>query len=254
MGWKPGQGVGPKLTRKHKKRVESSTKRLFGPSLPKPNTEMTSSEDDDEDLINNQYRDFLFAPDDIPNFVAKPKENLFGIGYQGLERGNVLGHVNLFGPSEVLNFDRNNAGKAGNKNKKSQKLKITGQAFGVGAYEEDDEDIYQRDDMSRYDFALDANMDDKIEDGDNSANTKNKRKSRWNQDVTENLIPALEGFVLAKESSTLLQKRFDPPDLPQGFQPRGLKKTKSTRFETSSDENLTTTNPTPRQRQLVISR
>ena len=110
MGWKPGQGVGPKLTRKHKKRVESSTKRLFGPSLPaKPSNAESTSSEDDEDMMNNQYRDFLFAPDDVPNFVAKPKENLFGIGYQGLERGNVLGHhINLFGPSEVLNLDRNN--------------------------------------------------------------------------------------------------------------------------------------------------
>ena len=47
-----------------------------------------------------------------------------------------------------MKFD--NADKA----KKGRKLKIVGQAFGVGAYEEDDDDIYQRDDMSRYDFAL----------------------------------------------------------------------------------------------------
>ena len=38
--------------------------------------------------------------------------------------------------------------------KKGRKMKITGQAFGVGAYEEEDEDIYNRDDMSRYDFSL----------------------------------------------------------------------------------------------------
>lgn len=109
--------------------------------------------------------------------------------------------------------------------------------------------------MSRYDFTLDSNMDDQNEDGDSSnTNKATKRKSRWNTDVTENLIPALEGFALAKESSTLLQKRFDPPDIPKGFQPKGLKKTQPTRFETPADENLTTTNPTPRQRQFVISR
>ena len=50
--------------------------------------------------------------------------------------------------SEVLKFD--NADKM----KKGRKMKITGQAFGVGAYEEEDEDIYNRDDMSRYDFSL----------------------------------------------------------------------------------------------------
>lgn len=30
------------------------------------------------------------------------------------------------------------------------------QAFGVGAFEEEDEDIYAKDDMSQYDFALDT--------------------------------------------------------------------------------------------------
>lgn len=36
--------------------------------------------------------------------------------------------------------------------KKSSQLSITGQAFGVGAFEEDDDDIYARDDMTNYDF------------------------------------------------------------------------------------------------------
>lgn len=35
-----------------------------------------------------------------------------------------------------------------------QQLSITGQAFGVGAFEEDDDDIYARDDMTNYDFKL----------------------------------------------------------------------------------------------------
>jgi hypothetical protein len=33
-------------------------------------------------------------------------------------------------------------------------LKISGQAFGVGAFEEDDDDVYARDDMANYDFSL----------------------------------------------------------------------------------------------------
>ena len=108
-----------------------------------------SPDSNDEDAIDEQYKDFLFAPDDIPNFVSKPKENLFGIGYKGLDRSDVLGqgHVNLFG-AEALKFD------SADKMKKGRKMKITGQAFGVGAYEEEDDDIYQRDDMSRYDFSL----------------------------------------------------------------------------------------------------
>ena len=81
MGWKPGQGIGPKLTRSHKKRVTTSTKKMFGPSLPTSKRKIDDSEEEEEDEeMNEKYKDFLFAPDDIPNFVAKPKQNLFGIG------------------------------------------------------------------------------------------------------------------------------------------------------------------------------
>ena len=108
MGWKQGQGIGPKLTKKSKKTKSKSTKNLFGP--------MIQSQESSDEEIDEQYKDFLFAPDDIPNFVAKPKENLFGIGYKGLDRGsNVLGHVNLFSgtSSEVLKFDNADKMKKG---------------------------------------------------------------------------------------------------------------------------------------------
>ena len=39
-------------------------------------------------------------------------------------------------------------------NKYSYQLSIRGQAFGVGAFEEDDDDIYAREDLTTYDFSL----------------------------------------------------------------------------------------------------
>lgn len=33
-------------------------------------------------------------------------------------------------------------------------MPISGQAFGVGAFEDDDDDIYAREDLSSYDFTL----------------------------------------------------------------------------------------------------
>ena len=233
MGWKPGQGVGPKLTKKSKKTKSKSTKNLFGPMMRSRHEESSDEE------INEQYKDFLFAPDDIPNFVAKPKSNLFGIGYKGLERTDVFGneHINLFGP-EVLKFD--NADKA----KKGRKMKIAGQAFGVGAYEEDDDDIYQRDDMSRYDFSLDFNSPEDQAKKD----PKKRQKSRWGE---ESIIQCIEGFSISEKSS-VLQKKFDPPALPKGFTPKGLRGKKS-RFEASKDDVLETTNPTSNQRKMVIN-
>jgi len=56
------------------------------------------------------------------------------------------GHFNLFdlGPEQGSAVKQN----------RPKPMKIRGQAFGVGAYERDDEDIYGKDDMSNYDFSL----------------------------------------------------------------------------------------------------
>ncbi len=262
MGWKPGQGVGPRLSRKHKKKNIQSTKRLFGPSLaPGPSSRPDeSSSDSDGEEVDPLYKDYLFAPDDIPNFVAKPKENMFGIGYKGLERGNVLGggsisssgHINLFEPPQMQQgFSRGGRGAGargrGGRGGRGQKLKIGGQAFGVGVYEEDDEDIYQREDLSRYDFAL---GDDENADNE-QAKKKRDRKSRWDDSVPAEVADLLEGFSIATRSSSVLQKSFDPPELPRGFKPRGG--AQKSRFDSLPTDKMATTNPTPDQRRQAIS-
>ena len=60
------------------------------------------------------------------------KENFFGIGYRGLDRPGA--HQQQSRPSS-FNL------KSGVHKKK---FSISGEAFGVGAYEEDDDDIYNR--------------------------------------------------------------------------------------------------------------
>ena len=58
---------------------------------------------------------------------------------------------------------------------------------------------------------------DESKDAENDA-TKTKKKSRWGVDnITEELVNCLEGFSLAKHSTSLLQKRFDPPEIPKGM-------------------------------------
>jgi hypothetical protein len=62
------------------------------------------------------------------------QDNYFGIGYRGLDRGN--------------NGARPGAAAADAFSLKSgvakKKFSISGEAFGVGVYEEDDEDVYSR--------------------------------------------------------------------------------------------------------------
>merc|ERR1719369_980782 len=111
-----------------------------------------------------KYKEFLFAPDEVPGFLTKPKDNFFGIGYSGLERPTLF-----TGPGSSVSSED----KLGLKwSENSRKLKITGQAFGVGAYEEEDDDIYNRNDMGQYDLSLDVS--DKKE-------RRRDKASRWGE-------------------------------------------------------------------------
>jgi len=188
MGWKPGQGVGSRLTKKEKQKIKQRNEKL---KLAQENPEMTlgnNSDDSDDDISN-----VTFAPDDYEPFRCKPKDNYFGIGYSGLDRRKILSsHINLFDTPAFCVQDKN------------KKLSIHGQAFGVGAFEVDDEDIYEREDMSCYDFSLDP---------------ERKTKTRWSQDGPSNSqANCLEGFIRMKERLET-KKIFKPPELPKDFTP-----------------------------------
>ncbi|CAK9797616.1 G patch domain-containing protein 1 [Anthophora quadrimaculata] len=190
MGWRPGQGVGSRLTKKEKAKIKSRNEKIRHMQQKSRIASSGSSSEDSED----DYGNVTFAPDDYEPFRCNPKDNYFGIGYSGLDRRTILsGHVNLFDAPAFSVQDKN------------KKLSIHGQAFGVGAFEADDEDIYEKDDMSRYDFAL---------------GPERKPKTRWSNDNSSKNSNSncLEGFALAKNK--LEQKKvFPPPELPKDFVP-----------------------------------
>ena len=237
MGWRSGQGIGPRLNRKQKARMIEANHRMYGCKLPKGfSREEEEKEAEEEEDIDPKYRGFLFAPDDVPEFLSKPKDNLFGIGYKGLDRPSFATHINLFEPPQpTLSLTT----KSGQK-----KIKFSGQAFGVGAYEEEDDDIYARDDMSRYDFEL----------GPAGAGGRGKgprdRRSRWDEAAVEEAAKCIEGFHIATTKSNV-KKSFPAPSLPRHFTPKpGGRRS---RFDVPKDEVLKTTNPTPSQRQQALS-
>nr|CAD7207400.1 unnamed protein product [Timema douglasi] len=78
------------------------------------------------------------------------------------------------------------------------------QAFGVGALEEDDEDIYSREDMSQYDFSLDS--------GGGSGPPEVPSARRHEAGV-------LEGFIKSSRPVSL-KKHFPPPVLPRQEPPQ----------------------------------
>jgi G patch domain-containing protein 1 len=84
-----------------------------------------------------------FAPDDIPRMFLEQNDAQHGIGYKPLEHSNVL--------NESFNM------KVNSLKTKLKSKGIRGKAFGVGAFEDDDEDIYTVEDLSKYDYAIGGN-------------------------------------------------------------------------------------------------
>lgn len=117
MGWKFGQGIGPRLNKheknKQKQELKSRSIKIYGCSLPDgnldnqlPNYIVHSSGSDTENDSDN-FDDITFAPDDYEPYTVKPKDNFFGIGYSGLDRRPVLSsHVELFEPSQFAVKDK----------------------------------------------------------------------------------------------------------------------------------------------------
>ncbi|XP_037068932.1 G patch domain-containing protein 1-like [Pollicipes pollicipes] len=135
MGWRPGQGIGPRVTRAEKKQQQ----KVYGCARP-PGADSAAAADSDSDSDSDAaLREVLLAPDDSEAPLVRPKDDLFGLGYRGLERRAVLGP-----PSGDPTLRYRDA---------KGKLAVRGQAFGVGAFEEEDEDIYTTEDMSNYDFS-----------------------------------------------------------------------------------------------------
>ncbi len=183
MGWREQQGIGSRLTKRDKRKAaERYLKERGGTKVyncdmgPLQKPELVIDDDDEDDVEDNDDgesesddsdEEITFAPDDYEPFLHAFKTNRFGLGYEGLNKTSSSAaqkHINLFAPFEVL--DRKNKKVPHSvyivilRSFKNQnlihtlQLSITGQAFGVGAFEEDDDDIYARDDMTNYDFKL----------------------------------------------------------------------------------------------------
>jgi G patch domain-containing protein 1 len=71
MGWKPGQGIGPKLTYRQLKLQERQIRSLSGFA-----GSIVNDEEEDEEASKH-----LYPPRDTPLAVYVRKDNSFGIGY-----------------------------------------------------------------------------------------------------------------------------------------------------------------------------
>ncbi|XP_030578448.1 G patch domain-containing protein 1 isoform X2 [Archocentrus centrarchus] len=213
MGWKDGQGVGPRVKRKARRQQAEGGVKVYGCLLPPAGSEGSEDDDDDEFAPEN----VTFAPKDVTPVDFSPRLGLQGLGYCGLDPSLALQgrgapeHIDLFKPqSETRNrlFGDTQGG--------SRRGGVVGQAFGVGALEDDDEDVYVRDSMSRYDTVLGEE-----EPGDGlygwTAPQQYTRKKDRSRDASY-IGKILEGFTLAQkppEEKTI----FPPPSLPRDYRP-----------------------------------
>lgn len=181
-----------RLKDKRKQKEESLAQgKTYGCQMPKV----------DETIQFNDVGQYEI-PEIYKEFLAKPKSNTFGLGYSGLDKS----HFSLF-PIETQTLDS----KLVVTDRNNKKLSITGQAFGVGAFENDDDDIYMKEDMSKYDFEL----------------AEEKKKE---QPKTSSSQLVLDLFVHSKSTPVLKNNTFyPPPTIPHSF--TGKHKVRRSRFE-----------------------
>ncbi|XP_064579513.1 G patch domain-containing protein 1 isoform X1 [Zonotrichia leucophrys gambelii] len=213
MGWKEGQGIGPRVKRKPRRQKPDPTVKIYGCALPPGLSE--GSEDEEDEY---QPENVTFAPKDVMPVDLTPKENVHGLGYKGLDPSQALfgasgrEHLNLFtgGSEETSNL------LGDLRHSKGRKLGITGQAFGVGALEEEDDDIYATDTLSKYDTIL---KDEEPGDGlyGWTAPKQYKSKKRPERDF-KYIGKVLAGFSLASKPSAPV-KIYPPPSLPRTYRP-----------------------------------
>ncbi|XP_006985070.1 G patch domain-containing protein 1 isoform X1 [Peromyscus maniculatus bairdii] len=212
MGWKEGQGVGPRVKRKPRRQKPDPGVKIYGCALPPGGSE--GSEDEDDDYLPDNV---TFAPKDIMPVDFTPKDNVHGLAYKGLDPSQALfgtpgEHLNLFGgPSEGTSHLLEDVRLS-----KGRKLGISGQAFGVGALEEEDDDIYATETLSKYDTVL---KDEEPGDGlyGWTAPKLYKKQKEPERDLRY-VGKILEGFSLASKPLSS-KKIYPPPQLPRDYRP-----------------------------------
>ncbi|XP_045887900.1 G patch domain-containing protein 1 isoform X2 [Micropterus dolomieu] len=213
MGWKEGQGVGPRVKRKARRQQTDGGSRVYACVLPPAGSEDSQDEDDEEFAPEN----VTFAPKDVTPVDFNPRLGVQGLGYRGLDPSLALQgrgapeHINLFKPQSETRSRLFGDAQGG-----QRRGGVAGQAFGVGALEDDDEDIYHRDSMSRYDTELGGE-----EPGDGlygwTAPQQYTKKRDKSKDASY-LGKILEGFTLAQKPSEE-KTIFPPPSLPRDYRP-----------------------------------
>ncbi|KAI9319891.1 hypothetical protein BX666DRAFT_1917168 [Dichotomocladium elegans] len=207
LGWKPGQGIGPRMTRRQRKMA----------------FHQTTEEDDEDDGMDN---DVTFAPRDTPIESYTTKTNTYGLGY---DLAKYVPQVAEMRRLRELGTEVEGVGameeKTGKRSRGAFGSMHSGGGFGLGAFEDEDEDVDVYGDVRMRDYHHTLYEDD----GDIDIQHRKKQEHRANQ-VDENQRPVnkakcsdgrypLRGFAVSTKSQEL-GKWYRPPDVPADFDGR----------------------------------
>jgi G patch domain-containing protein 1 len=186
-------------------------------------------------------KNIRFAPKDVELVLMQPKLDTKGLDYFGIDPNAAVGgsgdlslslqlpidrslkasddhksstgHIDLFGMSETRkSLIPNSKGKGG----------IKGHAFGIGAFEEEDNDIYAVESVQKYDFTLGGEEKDPMHGW---TAPKSKKSRNPNADQVNSLlmqvskIQILPGFTPASESVAANKQTYKNHPVPSGFKP-----------------------------------
>ncbi|KAG0342547.1 hypothetical protein BG004_005661 [Podila humilis] len=190
MGWKQGQGIGPRVTKKQKK------SRHHGPS----------DNDDDDDTPDN----ITFAPIDSAIVVFTNKSNVFGLGFDPYKN--------------APEFDTRLQRQSGSKylSEADGRSARPGLEFGKFDSDDDDDDVYGQGPKTSLEFDIDA-------PGSTSGRGKGRRsqeKALTSLDTDATVPeycsdgrPPLQGFVLGATAGVKPLKWYSAPRVPDDFVP-----------------------------------
>ncbi|XP_032236902.2 G patch domain-containing protein 1 [Nematostella vectensis] len=180
MGWREGQGIGP--------RVRQNKKKVYGCSRP------DDAEEEDIYAIG-----LMFAPKDVESVSYASKDNMHGIGYSGLNpRAALMSKQDLLG--------------AGPSQPSRGVYGIRGQAFGTGVFEEEDDDVYAQDIMSNYDIPKNISAAKK-------ASPRKDTLFGWTGPPQASDQGGLLSLFSAAKKAAPARKFYPPPVIPRDYHP-----------------------------------
>jgi len=202
LGWKEGQGVGDRVKGKKPLSKLEIIKKKYTDDQVLTQTKENDSDNDDP----RTYEEVTFAPKDTLQVPLKPKDNLFGLGYRGMD------------PTKALRGNKEKSVAIRVSTESGKKMSFKGHAFGVGAFEEDDDDIYAVDTMDNYDVITGGSK----EKNDDFGWTRPQQAIQGYEPrpaISDRASNEVKGFVAGVKQKLLSRKVYPAPLLPSNFDP-----------------------------------